>query len=275
MIISIPFSSRRIAFNRLLFKLGLFFRVLCTLTKINQPLSVFKSYWTQTPIQQINYRGKTIWLSHCGHDSSTFMTVFAHRYYGRIPKSAVVIDVGANIGLFSLDAVWSGAAKVYAYEPNAQSFEVLNQNLREHNITNVVATQCAVSGNNQSSTMFIGSQSTPFNKLLSQSEVGNHDQTSSDRFSEVKVESIDTVLKTVCEPIIDLLKIDCEGAEYGIFQGLTKEHSLRIRMICVEYEVSDSEKPEHLIQLAENCGFIVKEFNRSHKRLRFASTQTA
>ena len=49
-----------------------------------------------------------------------------------------------------------------------------------------------------------------------------------------------------------------------IFQGLTKEHSLRIRMICVEYEVSDSEKPEHLIQLAKNCGFIVKEFSRSH-----------
>ena len=49
----------------------------------------------------------------------------------------IVLDVGANIGVFALSAAKQGA-QVYAYEPIPGTFELLQQNIHLHGLDNVV-----------------------------------------------------------------------------------------------------------------------------------------
>jgi FkbM family methyltransferase len=54
-----------------------------------------------------------------------------------ISHGDIVLDVGANIGVFALCAAKQGA-QVYAYEPIPGTFELLQQNIHLHGLDNVV-----------------------------------------------------------------------------------------------------------------------------------------
>jgi FkbM family methyltransferase len=54
-----------------------------------------------------------------------------------ISPGDIVLDVGANIGVFALCAAQQGA-HVYAYEPIPASFELLQQNIHLHGLANMV-----------------------------------------------------------------------------------------------------------------------------------------
>src|SRR5947209_11101279 len=57
-------------------------------------------------------------------DSATVMGSFIREDYGRIADERTVIDIGANIGVFSLFAATTGSVeRVFAYEPIPASFE--------------------------------------------------------------------------------------------------------------------------------------------------------
>src|SRR6516162_5539685 len=52
----------------------------------------------------------------------------------------IVLDVGANIGVFTLFAAQQGA-QVYAYEPVLPTFEVLQHNIHLHRLDSVAHTR--------------------------------------------------------------------------------------------------------------------------------------
>jgi FkbM family methyltransferase len=54
-----------------------------------------------------------------------------------ISPGDIVLDVGANIGVFALCAAKQGA-QVYAYEPIPATFELLQQNIYLHGLDNMV-----------------------------------------------------------------------------------------------------------------------------------------
>ena len=54
---------------------------------------------------------------------------------------------------------------------------------------------------------------------------------------------------------IDLLKIDCEGAEYEIFNSIPDEYFSQIKKIHVEFHENDGEKIRSLIDKLERNGF--------------------
>src|SRR5258708_33533911 len=55
---------------------------------------------------------------------------------GSISPGDIVLDVGANIGVFALCAAKQGA-HVYAYEPIPATFELLQQNIHLHGFDNI------------------------------------------------------------------------------------------------------------------------------------------
>jgi len=74
--------------------------------------------------------GLKIQLSNHPHDLITVFVVFVKKDYGDVLKNNIVVDIGANIGAFSLLAAKMGAKKVFAYEPNQVAFEVLQNNIK-------------------------------------------------------------------------------------------------------------------------------------------------
>ena len=67
------------------------------------PFALFWHYLKATSPSQIRLRtGHRLYCSDHPHDLITFFVIFIKRDYGKISPNSVVVDVGANIGLFSL-----------------------------------------------------------------------------------------------------------------------------------------------------------------------------
>lgn len=59
-----------------------------------------------------------------------------------MPEGAVLYDVGANIGLYSVWAAVSRKIRVFAFEPEASNFSILNENLRANDLTETCLPFC-------------------------------------------------------------------------------------------------------------------------------------
>ena len=119
-------------------------------------------------------------------------------------KPKTVIDVGANVGLFSiLAAHYFTNAMIHAYEPNPRVIPYTAKNLQPLGVTLFNEGIGSVSG---FATIQDTGESRSALTLLGASASGN-----------VPIISLtEAVERMGCE--IDLLKLDCEGAEWDIFQ---------------------------------------------------------
>ena len=123
-----------------------------------------------------------------------------------------VMDVGANVGLltrqFCRQVGKSG--RVYAFEPDPLTFQFLEFNTRS--FKNKELTQCAVSDNQEPALLHLNLTSGAGNSLLNP----NH---SSESVRVVCI-SLDEFLKQRGNPVVDVIKIDVEGAELSALRGM-------------------------------------------------------
>jgi FkbM family methyltransferase len=79
-----------------------------------------------------------------GAARATLQEIFVDKLYSQggvsILPGDIVVDVGANIGVFTLFAAKQGA-QVYAFEPIPPTFEVLQHNIRLHRLDSVAHTR--------------------------------------------------------------------------------------------------------------------------------------
>jgi FkbM family methyltransferase len=129
----------------------------------------------------------------------------------------VIVDVGANIGAFSiLAAHYYPHAKIYAFEPEPANFEILKKNIALNKLTNIVPICKAVSSKEGKATFYL-------------SGTANHGMHSLQDFQSKgqKIEVETTTLNSLGH--IDILKLDCEGGEYEIL-----ENGVNARRILME-----------------------------------------
>lgn len=249
------FANRNISPKELLSKGFKFFVLLPRLRIIKHPWSVLKHYVQETSPEFIELKGKTkILFSSHPHDVITFFVVFLKREYGKIKADSIVIDIGANIGVFSLYAALSGAKKVYAFEPSREAFEILCKNIKLNNLTDVIIpVNKAVSSIDDLIIQFPCSSS-PYNNIRS---------FASDNeliCCEILTVTIDSFIdKNVNIHNIDLLKLDCEGAEFDILPSISDIAFEKINSIRMECHG----EPNGLIELLNRKGYIV-DFNKEN-----------
>ena len=83
-------------------------------------------------------------------------------------KSDVVVDVGANIGYYTVllaDKVGK-TGKVYAFEPDIISFEILKKNIEANNLKNVVAVNAGVGSKNETKMLYKSEENLGDHKLF-------------------------------------------------------------------------------------------------------------
>ncbi len=217
-----------------------------------RPILVLRSYATRAryPLSTVELRdGLTIQVSGDPDDIVTIFLIFVRQDYGRVPVDYVVIDVGANIGAFALFAARSGARSVTAIEPSRESFECLVRNVDSNRLGAVVAPVRAAMTAKGGGELPFPVRSNVQNSILATSR--------DDDVELVRTVSMETILDEV--PSVDLLKMDCEGAEYEIL--LTADRSLlrRVRSIKLEYHRG---RRAELVRHLERAGFrLVKSFS--------------
>lgn len=178
-----------------------------------------------------------------------------------IEKNWVVLDVGAGIGDFSIDTAKKCVnGRVYAFEPFAGSFELLQENIRINNIQNIVAVMSAV-----------GAETKPM-----QLDASFHDpvlystiQKNRDTGDQLIVQGVglDDAIKSLCGQICNLVKLDCEGAEFDIIFNASTQTIKQIERICLEYHDGMTEYNHvDLVRFLQDRNFsVVLKPNAVHK----------
>jgi len=139
----------------------------------------------------------------------------------------VILDVGANVGLFS---IWvsrhARQARVYAFEPFPENFDAFRQNLQgwAHEI---VPHKLALGSENGLGTMLDGGDRSLDHQLTTRTDAPNG----------LTVETIDFAhaLELTQSDEIDFLKMDIEGAELDVLGATSPEQLRRIKRISLEY----------------------------------------
>lgn len=167
---------------------------------------------------------------HAPHiDRQVLNGIFArdeYRLNGTAPGSwDTVLDVGANIGLFSV-RVAPLAKRVLSFEPMPENFKYLKANTSLERFRHVVPIAKAVSGTSGLLDLFVSSN--PGGHSMIPGAVGT---------TKVQVEA--TTFRQIFEEHrierCSLLKMDCEGAEYESLSAMPAELWPKIERIHLEF----------------------------------------
>lgn len=164
----------------------------------------------------------------------------------------VVIDVGANIGVFSVLAA-TRAAKVYAFEPFPPVFEYLNQNISLNHSRNIEAFNSAVGAEEGKVEIMKG---TSLGGNIATSLIPTADRLSDTEVCLVEQTTLASFYRSRGIERVDFLKMDCEGGEGYIFAGLSDEDIRRSRRYAIEFHDNVSSlKHEEISARLNHCGF--------------------
>lgn len=200
--------------------------------------------------------GLKVFLSGHPHDVITVFVILVRQDYGKVKQDSIVIDIGANIGVFSLYAAYNGAKKVYAYEPNQQAYDLLLKNISCNNLGQVIVPCKLAVLNTNNETVKIPVESSPYNQVIT----GD----ARESCEEVKTTTLDDIMTKNGIDFVDLLKLDCEGAEYKIFLNIENSALSRIRTIRMEYHQGPL---NDLILCLEAHGFHITRLERDSATL--------
>jgi FkbM family methyltransferase len=159
-----------------------------------------------------------------------------------VRKGAVVVDVGANIGWYTLlSAHLAGkTGKIVAFEPEPSSFSLLKQSVKRNGFDNVFLFNNCVSNIEGERKLW-----------LSKGNLGRHSIVSSAGTEAIDVEAVtlDICLSKLEIQIVDLLKIDVEGVEPEVLEGaLNYLLSSKIKNIFLEWNCKAWANKEELLQ---------------------------
>ena len=126
------------------------------------------------------------------------------------PKNGVVIDVGANIGYYTLylSKLVGRGGKVYAFEPEPKNYRLLQKNLQLNDANNVVLSKKAVAEKSGKARLY-----------LHDTAGGHSIAREFDSYIEIETVNLDDYL---LDKRVSLVKMDVEGAEPLVIKGMLR-----------------------------------------------------
>jgi FkbM family methyltransferase len=172
----------------------------------------------------------------------------------QIVEDAVVVDLGANIGMFSLFAAkLSPRVQVHAFEPAPGTFALLKRNVLANNLSNVQCHKCAVSSKTGKQTLYIDVGSTADTTVASRVK-----EPATVTTQEVDCLTLDDLFTRCGISRCNFMKVDVEGAEFEIFAAASRQTFDKIDVIAMEYHEHEDRRHEELSELLESHGYSVR-----------------
>lgn len=178
-----------------------------------------------------------------------FIEVFQDMVYEKYwsPKEGdIVIDAGAYVGAFSIRAseLVGNKGRVIAIEPEPKNLSYLKRNLA--NLDNATVAERAISNHDGTGALYISGAS-PCHTLLYQHKDS----------VEVKVDTLDEIVKLLGLPRVDFIKMDIEGMELQALEGAREILKGNVKLAIAAYHTLPSGEPElpAVVRLLESLGY--------------------
>ncbi len=188
---------------------------------------------------------------------------FEEVYFKNLPSklketySPSVLDIGANVGYFSLCAILKlEKPDIYAYEPIKGNYHLLQQNIDRAPYDGLRLYNMAVSNKPGDITLRYSEDDITTSASLLSNATGTHEEV-------VKCTTLEDIMRDNKLRRIDLLKMDCEGAEYNILYNTTPQQFAKINCIAMETHAGSGEKENHdaLLAFLKSAGYQTKTSN--------------
>ncbi|MEU9254858.1 FkbM family methyltransferase [Streptomyces sp. NPDC048270] len=213
--------------------------------------------------------------------------IFDHRVYAKngitLPDGATVVDVGGNIGLFTLFAHYEAKdVTAYTFEPAPPLFELLSRNVAEHGV-DARLFNIGISDSESEARFTFYPRSSGMSSfhpdeaeekhnlrtiIANQREAGGDE--AADQLAEYTEELMDVRFEAIeftakLRPLsavireqnierIDLIKIDVQKSERQVIDGIADEDWPKIQQMVLEAHDADGEVAR-LVALLESRGF--------------------
>jgi FkbM family methyltransferase len=206
------------------------------------------------------FRNGTLIKAEEGTATGTIAVVFLRKEYGNITDRQIIVDIGANIGVFAIYvAKQLPNAKIYCFEPIRKNYKTLVENISMNRHEDRIETfNIGLAAKSGTKDFFISSS--PLHTFVENSKTKE----------SVSIDCI--TMKEVFEKInidhIDLLKMNCEGAEYEILYSTKTSYLKKIGEIRLEYHNIDLEQRNE----KKLRSFLVsKGFRITHRKVNSAN----
>ena len=154
-----------------------------------------------------------------------------------IEDGDIVVDVGANIGCFSRYAITKNPSRIICFEPFSKAFNCLHHNTED---TICELYNVAISNNNNPVRLLGSDSFSGGSNILDNSDNGIYDIK-----EEVKCMTLDDLFNTNIVNKIDFLKVDVEGAEINVIDGISIDNLKKVNKLSMEIHhnhISDEDK---------------------------------
>jgi len=148
-----------------------------------------------------------------------------------LPPGKVFVDVGANFGVYTLVAskLVGETGKVLAFEPSAESFAILRQNIELNHLSNVRAFRVALAQTRSQAWLNYGWD--PVCNWMSK----DRDPLRGNEGEEVQTDTLDQLLEENGVTRVDAIKIDVEGAEELVLRGAIRCLTAQSPIVIFEF----------------------------------------
>lgn len=209
--------------------------------------SLFRIFWPGNEV--IIVRGSKMYVnihepsSSLRHTFQTYALRTVHEesttklFEQHIKKGDVVLDIGANIGYFSLLAakLVGDKGEVYSFEPEPRNYKYLMKNAKLNGYDNITAFQKAVSDKTGKINLFICPYDSGHHTIKQFKGIKDYKPELADQKESVEVDTVklDDFFKKLGKPI-DFIKLDVEGAEVLALKGMDTvlRKNKDIKLIC-------------------------------------------
>lgn len=195
-----------------------------------------------------------------------------------LKEDMVVVDIGANIGYYSLIAakLVSKNGIVYAFEPEPTTYELLCKNIELNGYTNVVPIRKAIANRCSKAKFWVDKTGIAISSFSKDNVLTFEKDKSSENLVCYEVETI-TLDKffesTVGNTKVDFIKIDTQGAEGLVIEGgrevLKDNDNMKITM---EFWPDGLRRlgtdPLELLTTLRKCGFKIELINEKEQVLK-------
>jgi FkbM family methyltransferase len=162
-----------------------------------------------------------------------------------LPEDGIVVDVGANIGDFTLQSArLCPRGRVIAVEPLSEHIRMIAVQALLNGVDNVTCVHAAL-GNRE------GEVDIHIDAGHSSAYWGGR------KTERVRLTTLPRLIREVGIDHVALLKLDCEGAEWDILRA-AEEVLPQIQQICMEFHRMRGRTPENLASWLRERGFEVR-----------------